>query len=166
MELQRIHTIGIHDTYTTPIEVWRKLAQFIPNDKVIWESAYCDGSSGDVWRELGYNTIHEDLDYFKWEPENYDIQITNPPFSIKKEWLQRAIELDKPFVLIMPESVLTTKYLRDILTDVKKLQLIVTRRMNFEKVDDGVKTLTTGACFGCHFYCYGLNLEQDLIIID
>lgn len=76
--------------YETPYEVWEQLSHLIPKDKIIWESAYCSGLSGEYWKKLGYNVIHKNEDYFNYEPDNYDIQITNPPFNNKKKWIERG----------------------------------------------------------------------------
>jgi hypothetical protein len=65
----------------------------IPKDKIIWESAFGDGESGKYLTELGFNVVHREIDYFNEEPDNWDIQITNPPFSKKKEWLNLLLLL-------------------------------------------------------------------------
>ena len=150
-----------HDDYTTKKETWQLLEKFIPKDKIIWESAYCNGSSGEIWKELGYNVIHENKDYFNWEPENYDIQITNPPFSIKKKWVERAVELGKPFIMIMPDYTLSSKYLKKIGND---LQIIIpNKRIQFNKIVNGQNVETTNNIpFPSYFFCYKMELGRDL----
>ena len=44
-----------YDDYMTPLYAWEWIKQYIPNDKVIWEAFYGDGSSGEFLKELGFN---------------------------------------------------------------------------------------------------------------
>ena len=71
-----------HDDYMTPKYAFEWIKQYIPNDKIIWEAFYGDGKSGDYLKELGFNVIHEPIDFF--ESNKGDIIITNPPFSKKR----------------------------------------------------------------------------------
>lgn len=150
-----------HDDYTTPKYVWEQIKQFIPDDSIIWESAYCDGTSGSHFEELGFNVIHENKDYFNWEPDNYTIQITNPPYSIKQKWIKRALELGKPWILLMSENVLGTKYLKELTNE--QIQIILPkRRINFNKIIDGIHVKNNSCSFNCYYYCYGLKLPKDI----
>lgn len=46
--------------------------------------------------------LNEDLDFFTFQPDQFDIIISNPPFSKKKDIFERIIyDLKKPFVLLM-----------------------------------------------------------------
>ena len=74
-----------HDDYMTPKYAFEWVKQYIPNDKVIWEAFYGDGSSGDYLKELGFNVIHEPIDFF--ENNKGDIIISNIPFSQKNKYL-------------------------------------------------------------------------------
>jgi len=52
----------------------------------------------------------EDKDFFKWTPEDYDIIVSNPPFSKKREVFERLKDLNKPFIMIAPSMMLGYKY--------------------------------------------------------
>jgi len=86
-----------HDDYMTPKYAWENIKHLIPADKIIWEAFYGDGKSGQYLTELGFNVIHEPIDFFNEEPDNWDIIVSNPPFSKSKEVMKRLKELDKPF---------------------------------------------------------------------
>ena len=49
----------------TPKYAWENIKQFIPTDKIIWEAFYGDGESGNYLTELGFNVIHEPIDFFE-----------------------------------------------------------------------------------------------------
>ena len=126
----------VDNEYMTPKTAWENISHVIPKNKIIWESAYGDGESGKYFKDMGYNVYHEPLDYFTEEPAKWDIQITNPPFSKKKEWFTRAKEFNKPFIILCPSSMICTQYIRKLFNG-EKLQIIIPRkRIQFIKKID------------------------------
>jgi hypothetical protein len=151
-----------HDDYMTPKSAWENIKHLIPKDKIIWEAFYGDGKSGDYLKELGYNVIHESVDFF--ESDLGEIIVTNPPFSKSKEVIQRLKELDKPFIIIMPSSKINTSYFRENFMN-KGLQIVIPRkRIHFEKLINGEKPKNwKNACnFDCFYYCYKMGFEKDI----
>ena len=152
-----------HDDYMTPKYAFEWIKDFIPNNKVIWEAFYGDGDSGNYLQELGFNVIHEPIDFF--ENNKGDIIITNPPFSKKKEVFTRLKELDKPFIIICPSSMINTKYIKQLFKD-ETLQIIIpNKRISFIKKINGVIPDNWGnRCnFDCFYYCYKMNFQKDII---
>jgi len=154
-----------HDDYMTPKYAWENIKQFIPKDKIIWEAFYGDGKSGDFLTELGYEVIHEEVDFF--ENDLGDIIVSNPPFSQSKEVMARMLILDKPFIIILPSSKINTSYFRAWKD--KGLQIIIPpKRIHFTKLVDGViPDNWKNACnFDCFYYTYKMNLPKDIIWLD
>ena len=154
-----------HDDYMTPKYAWENIKDYIPKNKLIWECFYGDGKSGEYLTELGFNVIHEKIDFFK---NNLgEVLISNMPFSKKKEVLTRLKALGKPFIMIMPSSTLNTQYIRELFsTDQDKLQLIIPRRrINFDKKVNGKTPENWGnRCnFDCFYYCWKMNLPRDIV---
>lgn len=155
---------AVHDDYMTPKYAWENIKQFIPNDKVIWEAFMGNGKSGEYLTELGFNVIHEKVDFF--ENDLGEIIITNPPFSKTKQVMERLKKLDKPFILILPSAKINTSYFRDFFEDDKKLQIIIPRkRIHFDKLINGEipKNYKSVCNFDCFYYCYKMNLPNDII---
>jgi len=157
-----------HDDYMTPKSAWENIQHLIPKEKVIWESFYGDGESGKHLNSLGFDVIHEPIDFFDDEtlPE-YDILISNPPFSLCKDIIKRLKTLDKPFILILPSPKINTSYFRETFKDEKEnpLQIIIPRkRIQFIKLVDGkVPNGYKSDCnFDCFYYCWKMNLERDI----
>ena len=149
-----------HDDYMTPKSAWENIKEYIPNDKVIWEAFYGDGKSGNHLRELGFNVIDEPVDFF--DNDLGDIIVSNPPFSKSKEIMKRLLILDKPFILIFPSSKITTSYLREWKD--KHIQIIIPRkRIQFIKNGDELENKCN---FDCFYYCYKMNLENDIIWLE
>ena len=156
-------TFLVFDDYMTPKYAFEWIKQYIPNDKVIWEAFYGDGSSGNYLKELGFNVIQEPIDFF--ENDKGDIIISNPPFSKKKEVFTRLKELDKPFIIICPSIMINTKYIKKLFKD-ETLQIIIpNKRISFIKKINGVIPENWGnRCnFDCFYYCYKMNFQKDII---
>lgn len=157
-----------HDDYMTPKYAWENIKDYIPKDKVIWEAFYGDGTSGKYLRELGYNVIHEPIDFF--ENDKGDVIVSNPPFSKSKEVLTRLKALNKPFIVLFPSSKINTQYVRNLFKDTKdKLQIIIPKkRIHYVKQIEG-KTPENWkeACnFDCFYYCWKMNLPRDIVWLD
>lgn len=154
-----------HDDYMTPLSAWENIKQFIPKDKLIWESFYGNGESGNHLTTLGFNVIHEDIDFF--ENDLGEIVVSNPPFTKISEVLQRLKAIEKPFILIMPSSKINTQYFRKLFCDDDDaIQIIIPRkRIQFEKLVNGekVKEQKMACNFDCFYYCWKMNLERDII---
>jgi hypothetical protein len=161
-------TFLLHDDYMTPKYAWENIKQFIPNDKIIWEAFYGNGDSGNYLKELGFNTIHEPIDFF--ENDLGEIVVSNPPFSQAPDILKRLKELQKPFILIMPSSKINTQYFRKLFAeDPDPIQIIIPRkRIQFTKTIDGVVPKDYKSCcnFDCFYYCWKMNLPRDIIWLN
>lgn len=155
-------TFSVFDDYMTPKSAWEAIAQYLPKDKIIWEPFYGDGKSGEFLRELGFQVIHEPGDFF--ENNRGDLVVSNPPFSLKKQVIDRLVEVDKPFVLIMPSATLFCSYVRDKIGS--EVQIIIPRkRIQFAKLKDG-KAEVEGKCnFDCFYFCYKMGLPRDIIYL-
>ncbi len=154
----------IHNDYMTPKYAWENIKEYIPKDKIIWEAFYGDGKSGEYLTELGFQVIHKDIDFF--ENDLGDIIVSNPPFSDAKKVLQRLKVIDKPFILILPVSKITTQYFKEW---ADKIQIIIpSNRIHFTKFIDGkVPENWKNACnFDCFYYCYKMDLPRDIIWLD
>ncbi len=150
-----------HDDYMTPKYAWENIQHLIPKDKVIWEAFYGDGQSGSHLQDLGFNVIHEKIDFF--EHNKGDIVVSNPPFSKSKDVLKRLKELEKPFILILPSSKINTQYVRENYKN-SDLQIIIPRK-RIQFIKNG-NELQNKCNFDCFYYCYKMNLERDIIWLE
>ena len=160
-----------HDDYMTPKSAWENILQYIPRDKVIWEAFYGDGTSGQDLRDLGFEVIHNDNDFFDDDTiPDYGCLVSNPPFSRSKEVMNRLRQLDKPFIMILPCSKICTSYFRENFKDTDEpIQIIIPRkRIHFLKHIDGkpVEGWKNQCAFDCFYYCYKMNLPRDIIWLD
>ena len=162
MSLKRSHELVKDDEWMTPKKAWADIKSLIPKQRLIWEAFYGDGSSGDNLRELGFDVIHENVDFFTHNLG--DIIVTNPPFSKKKEIFQRLKELDKPFILIVPTTAIQTLYFKEAFGNSADLQLIFpSRKMQFIK--KGMERQQNNCCFYSCYVFFKMNLKQSIMVI-
>ena len=151
------------DNYMTYKSTWNDILKYIPKDKIIYEPFYGDGKSGEYLRELGCkNVIHEDIDFFK-NNFNYDLIISNPPFSKKKEILKKLYDIDKPFIILAPCMLLSYKYFQDNFKN--KIQIIIpSKRISFKHIcwRDNKKYSPP---FSTFYFCYKMKLKNDIIFL-
>ena len=151
-----------HDDYMTPRSAWEAIAHLIPRDRVIWEPFYGDGQSGEDLRSLGFEVIHQDIDFYKHDLGQQIV--SNPPYSDTKNIIPRLKELGKPFILIMPCQKLGTLYFRNVFKD-EGIQIIIPRkRIHFKKLVDGVEPEghKSSCNFDCFYYCWKMGFEHDI----
>ena len=148
------------DNYTSPIKIWKDIIKYVPKDKKIWSPFFCDGMQKQIFKDLGYDIIHNDEDFF--ENDRGEIIIDNIPFSKCKEVCVRLKELDKPFVIILPNHTLMYKRFQRPFKD--HLQIIIPdKRMKFKNFSNNE---LSNLPFDCYYFCYKMNLPTDLIWLD
>lgn len=119
------------DLYETPAILTQALVLCFlrPNGLIdettrIREPCYGYGAIADVIAEIAEPAEISRRDLFTLEGEekedflsstdfDYDFIITNPPFSLKKEFLLKCIDIGKPFALLLPMQIITTTYFKD-----------------------------------------------------
>lgn len=163
-----------NEWYTTrqDVEYFLKKSK-IPKNKIIWCPFDTDKSNFVVvLKEQGYNVINshiiEEKDFYNYEPEKWDIIISNPPFKGKANIISRIIELgNKPFALIYGIQCFNSGGFTRIIGNLTKPQFVMlTKRLKFTKdvsVNDYKKLLSP--TFHSMWICNNL-FEEDLQIWD
>lgn len=100
--------------------------------------------------------IFDDLqnDFFTTKPpKNCDLIISNPPFSIQNQILERLFKLDIPFAMLLPLRTLETEPRGNLFEKYKdNIQILIfKKRIIF-------KGCTTSFNQGCVWIVYKLNL--------
>lgn len=95
------------DELYTPRYAIEPLIKYLPKDKIIWECTdYGNSNITKVLRENNIkviNTSKSQLNFLTDKPDfNFDIIITNPPYSLKDEFIKKCYEYNKPFALLLP----------------------------------------------------------------
>jgi hypothetical protein len=91
------------DEYYTPPEAISILLPFLPKQKVIWECAWGKGHLARYLQEHGHTVVGSpEIDFIEATPLPCDIIVTNPPYSLLFEFIERAYVLGQPFALLLP----------------------------------------------------------------
>jgi hypothetical protein len=149
------------DNYETNKESWIEITEYVPKDKIVWCPFYCSGKQGKIFKELGYTAIHEDKDFFKYEPE-YDIICCNPPFSIIRDISIRLHKLGKPFIIVAPSRLIMCRWFNELFK--KDLGLIIpAKRPTFNNIETPNKSYSPP--FGTFYYAWKTELTGKIIYI-
>tara|TARA_R110001599_G_scaffold352904_1_gene589267 strand:- start:220 stop:705 length:486 start_codon:yes stop_codon:yes gene_type:complete len=146
------------DDFNTPAEAWELIMKHIDlAGKKVWLPFFNDGDIKFEHSEI----IHQDKDFFTYEPDEYDYIIDNPPFSIKQQVLERCVSLKKPFALLLPIETLERKYFKLLVKDQDFTMIIPNKRYNFVG-GSNKKNVMFKSCF----YCFGFGFDKQLIFED
>ena len=151
-----------YDEFITPAYAVKPLVKYLPEGSTIWECTGVESNITQVLRDAGFvvveTSIHKGFDFLKHDaPFSFDIIITNPPYSLKNDFLKRCYAYNKPFALLLPLTALETK-IRGKLYRSHGLQLLV--------FDTRVQFLDKNSCwFNASWFCWNL-LPKELIFTE
>lgn len=137
------------------------------NPLVIWcpfdlaSSKYVEVLSTIPKVKVIHTHIDEGKNFFFYEPEEqYDLIISNPPFSCKDDILKRLYELGKPYAMLLPIPTLQGQTRFPYMKNIQYLGF--DKRINYYK-DIAITKTQNGVSFGSCYICYNF-LPKDLII--
>lgn len=96
-----------NDELYTPEYAIKPLLKYLPKNIKIWECTdYGSSNITKILKENEYEVIktHKDnFDFLNDKPNfEFDMIITNPPYSLKDEFIKKCYEYKKPFALLLP----------------------------------------------------------------
>lgn len=151
------------DIFRTPKEAIRMITPYVPKHWKIWECA--DDNHGRIYQTLtedGYEVIGTDIingfDFLSpiAKPPEFDCILTNPPYSIKDDWIQRCYDLGKPWALLLPLTALGEQERVGMYKKYGIQILLPPGRINYETPSgEG-----SGSWFYSAWFCHGLPLPE------
>lgn len=111
-----LYSAGKNDECYTPTYAVQPILKYIPKDWVVWCPCDTDDSQFvKLIRANGNKVIHSHIsngyDFFYYQPDEcWDCIITNTPFTNKRAYFERALDLGKPFALLMTLTIFNDKY--------------------------------------------------------
>ena len=147
------------DEVYTPFYAVEPLKEFLPKGKIIW--CPFDEEWSAFYRYFAENhypvvrgSLREEQDFFEYEPEKWDILVSNPPFSKKDDVLKRAFSFRKPFALLLPVNGIQGKARFKIFNN--EIQMLVfDSRIDYHTPENMVSTIK-GNSFGSAYFCRNL----------
>lgn len=160
-------SIGKNDECYTHRYGVEPLLEFLPpfKDKIIWCPFDKDESEFvKVFKENGYKVINSHIEYgqnfHEYEPDKWDLIISNPPFTGKTELFKRVINFNKPFCLLMSLTWLNDKAPKILFRDIEMQLLMFEDRMTF-KNQSQIKKINFSSAYFCRDF-----LPKQIVIRD
>ena len=142
----------------------KPILKYIPKDAKVW-CPFDTAASQFVKQisqtnEVVYSHINEGKDFFTYEPETWDVIVSNPPFTNKKKFFERAISFKKPFALIMSNTWLNDSAPKKLFTNIDLQLLMFDKRMNFIQPNKSAEKKIT---FSSSYYCWNFLPKQIIM---
>lgn len=139
-------------------------------DKIIW----CPFDKEDsqfvkVLTENGFTVVYSHIengqDFLEYEPEKWDVIISNPPYKNKRVYWERALDLKKPFALLLPLNILSDSVINVTMRErerEREFQLLIpSKRMRFYNAKTG--EIGNQPTFKASYF--GVNIFNQQIIL-
>jgi hypothetical protein len=159
-----MYSEGNNDECYTPKYGVTPILKYIPKDVIVWcpfdtiDSEFVKQISKQ--NEVVFTHIQYGQDFLTYEPDNWDVIVSNPPFTNKRKFFERALSFEKPFALIMTNTWLNDSAPKQLFKD-KDLQLLMfDKRMKFLSPDGRANDKIT---FSSSYYCWNF-LPQQIIM--
>lgn len=126
------------DHFQTPPDAIEVLLPHLSPKWTIWEPACGKGNLVRAFSENGYKVIGSDIngvdkhDFLSDRPPKFHVIVTNPPFTLKDQFLARCYELQRPFALLLPLTVFDSIERRNLLRDNGAVMIVPNGRYSFE----------------------------------
>jgi hypothetical protein len=159
---------GTNNEVYTPECAILPLIPYLDRKKIIWDCAYGGGRLAEHFNKYGFKVVgHKDIDFLekrnpkeslKW---NFDIIITNPPYSEKDKFLKKAFEFGIPFAFLLPTKALGEQRRGDLFRKYGIQLIVPNKRINFE-----IPSNKKSVWFHTSWFCWKLNLPKDLNFVE
>lgn len=177
------------DQFITPNYATDLIVPFIPDSiRVVWECCADDTEkmAGRLWNKWAYNPLHDELQHsglatglrdivatgickglqynvLAYTPGRWDCAITNPPYSLKKQIVQRFIALDKPFAFLIPSDF--SQWVIDAIKTYDCKMVVPTRRINYI-TPNGKQGKESSAQFHSLWLTRKMNVPDRFTVVD
>lgn len=162
------YNVGTYDECQTPPYAIRPLIPYLDVSTHILEPAAGKGILANALERYYYDVTRadilydSDMDFFTlmWVDVQNAIQVTNPPYSVKYEWLRKSYSLEMPFALLMPVEMLGTAKGQRLFDKYGIEVIFMSPRVDFYMPNKGYEG--GGAQFPTAWFTWKLNLPKQI----
>ena len=160
-----LYSTGKNDECYTPAYGVTPIIKYIKSNDVVWcpfdteDSEFVKQISNT--NEVIHTHISDGYDFLTYQPTaHWDVIISNPPFTNKRKFFERALSFNKPFALIMANTWLNDAAPKQLFKD-KELQLLMfDKRMEFIQPNS---TASGKITFSSSYYCWNFLPKQIIM---
>ena len=159
-----LYSAGRNDECYTPDYGVAPIVKYVPKGATVW--CPFDTEDSEFVKQISqqnkvvYSHISLGQDFFEYEPESWDVIVSNPPFTNKRKYFERALSFKKPFALIMTNTWLNDSAPKQLFKE-KELQLLMfDKRMKFTNPDGRQNNKIT---FSSSYFCYDFLPKQIIM---
>lgn len=155
--------IGDDEAYT-PMYGVKPILEYIKPNQVVWcpfdtiHSNYVKAIS--KTNKVIHSHIDTGKDFFEYQPDEWDVIISNPPFKRKLQFFKRALSLNKPFALLMTNTWLNDAAPKQLFRDIDLQLLMFDKRIRFTGNHQRPNDKIT---FSSSYYCCGFLPKQIIM---
>ena len=166
MDSRRVmYSAGKNNECYTPAYAVQPILEYIPKDKIVWcPFDTVDSEFVKLIHDNGNEVIHshidDGLDFLEYEPTYWDVIVSNPPFTNKRAFFQRALDLGKPFALLMANTWLNDRAPMQLFAERGLQLLLLDKRTEFIQPNSDVSGKIT---FSSSYFCCDF-LPKDIVI--
>jgi len=165
-----------HDECYTTLNEARKLVKYIEDNNLISKNEIIwlpfDNDFSNIYKALNekhftttISNLENGQDFYLYQPKEWDVIVTNPPFSGRTKLMKRLTFLNKPFIILqatqMFNNQFTVNYLCQFSEDYKFI--LPRSRMSFltfKKDENIIRSDRNGASFYSFWLCYKTKLTR------
>ena len=159
-----MYSAGSNDECYTPDYGVTPILKYIPEGVTVWcpfdtkESEFVKQISKQ--NKVVHSHLENGQDFYDYEPKQWDVIVSNPPFTGKRQIFERALSFGKPFALIMTNTWLNDSAPKQLFKN-KDLQLLMfDKRMKFISPDGRDNNKIT---FSSSYYCWDFLPKQIIM---
>lgn len=161
-----LYSKGKNDECYTPEYAVYPILKYLDKSKVVWcpfdtkESNFVKILKGNGFKVVNSH-IETGQDFYNYEPEQWDIIVSNPPFTNKRKIFQRCLNFNKPFALIMTNTWLNDSAPKQLFKD-KDLQLLMfDKRIKY--INNQGELINNNITFSSSYFCHDLLPKQIIM---
>lgn len=159
-----MYSAGSNDECYTPSYGVKPILKYIPDGAIVW--CPFDNKNSEFVKQISNQNpvicshISDNQDFYEYEPDYWDVIVSNPPFTGKRKIFERALSFNKPFALIMTNTWLNDAAPKQLFKE-RELQLLMfDKRIKFVSPDGRDNSKIT---FSSSYYCWNFLPKQIIM---
>lgn len=160
-----LHSNKSDEKYTPQYAVL-PIVKYLPSNAVVWCPFDTENSEFVITlKEAGFKVVYSHIctgqDFFGYEPQRWDIIVSNPPFSNKARIFERCLALGKPFALLMSNFWLNDSTPCKLFRERELQLLLFDKRVQY----NNLSRVPFGSSYFCHKVLPKQIIFENLTVI-